>query len=457
MRVFLGVVLLSASVVRAATFTAASCSRADVQSAVLQASAGDEVLIPAGRCAWSTQLTITTGLTLRGAGDGVTVLIDDVPKDGTDQSRLLVFENATGLRLTALTIEGRALDPGVWNFGHVAVSGATRGFRLDHLSFALETTGVRVEGESVGVIDHCTFSGDFKQGVVVSHDSWDGGSYGDSSWASPSSLGTVDQLFVEDCTFFNSATAAQGGVATLGGGRAVVRHNVFNDTGVYAYGTDSSGRNRATRHLEVSNNRFQTGLQFLEPAIIFNGGTGVVFGNQVEPGFGAAVGLEVLRANNSYTVWGRCNGSNPLDENSQANGYACLDSVGRGAGLLLSGDTPTPMSWPQQVLEPVFVWSNAYDAGAVISNDSPGVLAAGRDYLEQPRAGFVEYPYPHPLTVEPSSTPDGGPAPADGGQGRYWRVIGCACAQADGAVLLALLLWLPRRRRAATSCAALWG
>lgn len=58
----------------AATIAAASCSFADVSTAISTAVAGDTVTVPAGSCAWSTTLNITKGLSLIGNGAGKTIL-----------------------------------------------------------------------------------------------------------------------------------------------------------------------------------------------------------------------------------------------------------------------------------------------------------------------------------------------------------------------------------------------
>ncbi len=52
----------------AATVVAASCSRADVQTAIDAAIAGDTVTVPAGTCTWTSPVTITDkALTLTGS------------------------------------------------------------------------------------------------------------------------------------------------------------------------------------------------------------------------------------------------------------------------------------------------------------------------------------------------------------------------------------------------------
>ena len=54
----------------AATIPAASCSQADVQAAINTASAGDTLQVPAGTATWTSGLTLSKGIHLRGSGGG---------------------------------------------------------------------------------------------------------------------------------------------------------------------------------------------------------------------------------------------------------------------------------------------------------------------------------------------------------------------------------------------------
>jgi hypothetical protein len=63
----------------AATIAARSCSYSDVSSAVSSAARGDTVTVPAGSCAWSSELTIMKAIRLQGAGIDETTITSKLP------------------------------------------------------------------------------------------------------------------------------------------------------------------------------------------------------------------------------------------------------------------------------------------------------------------------------------------------------------------------------------------
>jgi hypothetical protein len=102
--------------------------------------------------------------------------------------------------------------------------------------------------------------------------------------------------------------------------------------------------------------------------------------------------------------------------------YAALDQPGRGsgdlvqdagqnsAGWLVTVDTVTGVpSWPREVLEPIYCWSNTVNGAlAEMSSVYPG-LKAGRDfYNDTPMPGYTPFVYPHPLVGNSSTTNSNG-------------------------------------------------
>lgn len=107
------------------------------------------------------------------------------------------------------------------------------------------------------------------------------------------------------------------------------------------------------------------------------------------------------------------------DGNTNAYGYPAIDQPGRGQGDLLVGSFPNKtnnttgtISYPNQALEPIYIWKNtgltpnSGHGGAVYSNSAPGLIVANRDY------------YPQASGVQTSPT-----SPFDGTVGVGWGTL----------------------------------
>ncbi|MBI5181522.1 MAG: hypothetical protein HZA06_01265 [Nitrospirae bacterium] len=112
----LSVFLLFPKISLAATINATSCSASDVQTAINAASDGDTVSVPAGSCTWSSRLSFTKGITLQGAGSGITIIKGNYTYNNGDDSDPLNYlisyvpdatarTNDTPFRLTGFTID----------------------------------------------------------------------------------------------------------------------------------------------------------------------------------------------------------------------------------------------------------------------------------------------------------------------------------------------------------------
>lgn len=406
---------------QAVAINVADCSLAAVQAAITAAVDGDTIALPScpGGTSWTTPLIITKALTIQGAGIGNTVLIDDVPKGNSScagASPVLRMDVAAPKRwrITGVTIRGRAPDTYVCNSGHVVVQNTSKAWRIDNVRIEnQQTSGIRVYGDTWGVVDHSQFQGSRKQGLVVEHGNWGGKTYGDGSWAEPPYWGTEKAVYIEDCTFTDDNPVGAGAVDSLSGGRIVFRYNKAAFLGTH--GTESGGRRRSIRTFEIYNNTFDAGALAIYTAINLRGGTGVIYNNTFTGAYTSMVNVQNFRDTAAYNPWGQCNGSSPYDQNlSGQSGYACLDQIGRSTGNLISGDTPTPAAWPNQTLEPLYQWGNTKNGAAnpVISSGAAHILA-GRDYYDnQVKPGYTAYSYPHPLTLSDSSSPPPPPPPS---------------------------------------------
>lgn len=284
--------------VEAVTIRAKSVSLADVRSAVDSAHDGDVVEVPPGTASWTSTLAIAKGITLQGAGNDKTVILDDTPRrePHSRQQRVKPTESrrssakqlkskfsrasvvqrgkpkpegrpVRGLiqaqlrpdqffRLTGFTFRHgsvAAKAPG----GVVRVLGTCPSVRIDHCHFdQLTQIGIWFQGWIYGVVDHCRWDVSVHiQAMSVNNGSTWGGTrnnFGDGSWAAPSDWGSEKFLFVEDCLFNNlSPSPSAGKIDGQDGGRFVSRFNHYVNTSVISgHGTESGGRHRGIRAAE---------------------------------------------------------------------------------------------------------------------------------------------------------------------------------------------------------------
>lgn len=130
----------------------------------------------------------------------------------------------------------------------------------------------------------------------------------------------------------------------------------------------------------------------------------IAFGGQ-EPGAGASGGISSVNSTTSITLTAAHTGTaftgatyyvgSAWDGNTDAYGYPALDQTGRGRGYLLTGVHPNKVigagqpgagtiAWPNQVLEPVYIWKNSGTPEVTAySNGSTNLIQADRDYYEQ--------------------------------------------------------------------------
>ena len=398
---FIGFALAWTAPARANAYTSPTCNESDVQATynTEQASKadGDVIILPScpSGAAWSSMMSISpsNSLTIQGqttctgtpassCADN-TVLIDNVSHSPSDNPMLQV-STMTGksFRITGITIQGGS--GGTTYQGSLRIDGRSTAVRVDHCHFN-NITNTSMHVSSTGVLDHSiiTMNAPNSNGVKISTPgaSGVGDGNGNQPWADPTNFGTNQFWYMEDNTFSD-------GVANDcdHGGRFVIRHNSFVGQpssgaigGLQTHPTGGGGADlRGCRAWEIYQNTFSavTGGGQAFNAMFESSGTGLFWGNSVDPSFQHVMTLHSMRRNNNTyseaatpSGWGYCGtslngtGSN-WDQNSSAStGYACLDQPGRGQGDLLSGLMPSEVdsrtgtiTWPNQALEPVYEW-----------------------------------------------------------------------------------------------------
>jgi hypothetical protein len=358
---------------RAATYTAASCNRSDV-NAVINGTAhtavdGDVINIPAGTCTWAAGVSVPAGIgiTIIGAGttdphnpsgSGQTTIIDNATAGGY----LFYFNpNSTSSlsRVSSMTLSPQS---GLGNnsigapvaFQGVCTSGGGSNsvcpnIRVDHLAFpaspswagkTMPTSTMIVTDNVFGVIDHNSFYLDDNTGYYevlnFNNSAWQGvGQYGDNSWAAGDSFGTNQTIYVETNYFelrqgnLFPVTEAEGSfnLPAEGGGRVACRFNtaVGLRSMCVNHGTESNGRPRGGRQMEFYKNLMSCPSSTY-PACWNNG---MLVGGSTRSGSLLAVANSYTgkAINNFSTIneyrtlqnisapWGACDGSGGYDKN----------------------------------------------------------------------------------------------------------------------------------------------
>jgi hypothetical protein len=244
--------------------------------------------------------------------------------------------------------------------GTCTISGCPN-FRLDNLTVPEEWAGIGISDDSFsiianmyGVADHNTIGGSPQAGssgvnfINVNHGSWRGvGQYGNNSWASPDTLGTNQQIYLENNAFTNSVgTDTDSFGSPYGGGRFTCRFNTFNGITQGAactnHGTEVTGITRGGRQYEMYGNLLTcTNPNGCNEGFGARSGVGRIFINtfQVSGGayFSYVTGMSTERVIRP-TGWGLCNGTGPYDMNDgYTSSYSGTVSSSTSTSVTVSG------------------------------------------------------------------------------------------------------------------------
>lgn len=314
--------------------TAASGSYSDVKAKCDLAVAGDTVIIPAGTASWTSQLTLTKDITLKGSttvtknsetsytlSEG-TIILDDVTRTGNLQTDAVIWGNFTAgqhPRITGITIKKGSITTESFT-SVIYVNGTCATFRIDNCSFSqLPRYNFYTGGSTFGVVDHCYFyndTGNEKTGIYLG--SYPNGTtqFGDGSWAAPPYFGTDKAIYMEDCEWSSPSGGKHGSTDGASGSRRVTRHCYFLRAALGGHGTESGGRLRSARMDEEYLNTIDlrdsgaTGMQW-------RGGTMLIWGNTwlTDVAFTHGRQLAANRQLNKYSPWGGAGGANSFDAN----------------------------------------------------------------------------------------------------------------------------------------------
>lgn len=306
---------------------------ASVSTCVGAAVDNDTVNILGGTATWNSRLSTTKAITIQGSGIGVTIIRNGVNPDGRMISMTAVVGKDS--RLSGMTINDDGAAQAL--FGVVELLGAPGGrIRVDHVKFD-HPNGFNIMTYSLrGVFDHNEFVWSSSTNIPIYVFEPGADDYGDESWNNPVTWGSSDFLFVEDNTFTFEGSS---GFASDGyrGTRAVYRFNTLTGCSFQNHGTESSGRKRGGRAMEVyGNNVSGTTDTFMA----LRSGSGLSWGNT------GPVGVNAVNTVNDRSVWGWFQWNGPADGrmrwdvNDGANPYTSGTASGGGALAMTVAGTP---------------------------------------------------------------------------------------------------------------------
>jgi len=390
------ITVCSAVSVEANIIQASSCSQSDVQFAVNSAQDGDTVLVPAGECIWSSEVSIQNKtITLIGSGSGIggTKIIY-----GGSNHTLLEID--PGTKTGKVDVSGFWFyggDPDYWSGTGISFGGPKNWKNLlihqNVFEDNLQWTIVGYAGVS-GVIYENTFSGS-AHGIVFYGD-------GEDDWESPLILGSDDFFFVEDNNFNWDDWYGVAGAACMDmqrGGRVVFRHNSVTYGFWETHDKARSGLVSANAY-EIYNNTFWTNTTKWK-GLDISAGTGVIWGNtftgggSYETDWSIPIGAMDYKSFDPRSL-SLCDGNDPADQNvSDEAGWRCQYQIGT------QSEGATAISYP------LYVWNNNHNGNLVGMVCTAGCevngrphLLEGRDFVNNgttPKPGYTSFTYPHPL------------------------------------------------------------
>ncbi len=374
------------------TINAASCQEADVNAVINgpthTAVNGDTIVIPAGTCTWTSQLSVKAGITVTGsgkansgpstfgAGTPSTIIIDNAGSNGP-LIAVTSLTNGETATVAMLDIEPNSSSTPLFSpitaSGTCSLSGCPN-IRITNVVFG-QTTQWTEGGNGapadwmirtdniVGVVDHCSLpNGSQVELLNANLSAYLGvGAYGDNSWAQPDSFGTANVLYMENnLVYTNQAvndcdTNPVGGA--IGGCRVAGRFNhIFPETGFFVafsvHGLDTDGRPQGGRQIEAYGNTIGCNISggCAGGVAGYRSGTGLVFGNTLTTSNGGfynnVAGITVYRTVFSAASWGACGGSSAYDTNDGIVYYSGTTST---SGTTL---TDTSKNWTTNQLTP---------------------------------------------------------------------------------------------------------
>lgn len=359
-----------------ATIIADSNSRADVQTAVTAASAGDTVIVPTTPSAsaeWSTAVEVTKALTISGVG--VTLTAGATMTYGF--FNLTAFTSDDLMRITGFVFDLVNVSGGTHIYFTTGL--ALSKLRIDHNTFHHGGYQLEIRG-CKGVVDNNSFYNG-NTNILFSAGTR---SQADASWESMEA-GTGDALFVEDNYFtIDSNWTGTPGVHdcvidTYQGGKLVIRYNEIDgdnlpvdwDSQYFTFTTHGSAAGGTSPAYWQENSAARRGQSVVE---VYNN---YIHGKYIARLFSARGSANLVHDNviTSDTYSLEDNVVYMYEEEQYETQWS-----------------PNRTAWPaEDQVHNTFIWNNTI-AGSPQQDSQIGVGATSADYIQKNRDYFTHRP-----------------------------------------------------------------
>lgn len=287
--IFLCKNLSAACIGSSPSWTAANVSYIEVSDCINKATEGDTIKIPAGKSSWSSNLVITKGVNLIGAGMDNTVItagtsgyiIKYVPSNP---------ELNTNFRVSSMTFNLNDTNSGIELENKT--NNVITNVRIDHLKLLNQSGSnvILIDGHIHGVIDsnYIRPSGNKYVNQMFDNLGLENDSWANFTWKPGSGKG----IYYEDNTIYINTTSGGGGLFSGQGGMWVARYNtMINETTNSWQYFDAHGNQTSVCGLmgfELYGNKLN---KTISSGILIDhrGGQGMVFYNYSSNGFTAKV------------------------------------------------------------------------------------------------------------------------------------------------------------------------
>ena len=402
-----------------ATYTAASCNVANVQTAVNSASDGDTVIIPNGSCTWTSGILTSKQIRISGATvptrtntatDGTTIV------HAAGRNTLFVFTIGNSFNSTIANLRFQATT-GTGSYVKMLGTGKPPLMHDIYMNEPASSLAFTTEWYVAGgVIWNCTFESTTNNGAC-SH----GNTAGDNikltstvNWDNASTMGTNDtngqtNTYIEDCIFINLPT-----IDVDENARVVLRHcNLRSPTTGGSHGPTST---YGGRHVEIYDNTFSLPDKDVDVIRYYwmRGGTGVFTGNSFQ-----AITLGSCHGGTRATLQFIVENTTRTTSHNCCTAWECFHQPGSGSNGTSRHDYLSANQTPYdsyQIPEPVYIWGNSGTGNTVAlltstnnQTDDCGKGYVTTDFFVQnqdyfvstdssaAKPGWTRYTYPHPL------------------------------------------------------------